>query len=457
MRWVFLIFFLLFINHCSLIVAQSGWMEYSTGITRPVRDIYFVNANTGWAVGDSAILKSTNGGLNWTPQYFFFYYGMPCYFKSVRFINENTGYTVGGHFAGGPYDFYYAYIYKTTNGGENWNIMSIPLLVGSAIHTRVFPVTENIIFVSSSGSFNMGASGGVAKSTNSGVNWLNNFSKGECNALYCLNADTAWISTYFWSDYPAQKGCIYKTTNGGVNWVEQYKDSLYNATLINSVQFINKNTGFAVGQKYYTNKTKFFKTTNGGTTWDTLLLNNNKYRSVFFIDQNTGWIGGGNSSDTSCISYTTNGGLNWTSQKKNYVASVSNLFFINSLTGWAALGSPNILKTTNGGITFANQISTTVPEKFSLYQNYPNPFNPYTKIKFEIPPFYPPLGKGGNGGVSLKVFDITGREIQILVNEQLSPGTYEVTFDGSNLPSGIYFYQLRSGDFLENKKIILIK
>jgi hypothetical protein len=59
--------------------------------------------------------------------------------------------------------------------------------------------------------------------------------------------------------------------------------------------------------------------------------------------------------------------------------------------------------------------------------------------------------------VSLKIFDITGREIQTLVNEELKPGTYEVSFDGSNLPSGIYFYQLRSGDFIETKKLVLLK
>ena len=102
------------------------------------------------------------------------------------------------------------------------------------------------------------------------------------------------------------------------------------------------------------------------------------------------------------------------------------------------------------------RISTEVPETFQLLQNYPNPFNPTTKIKFDIPNL--PLGRGVGGMmVSLKVFDITGREIQTLVNEPLSPGTYEVTFDGSNLPSGIYFYQLRSGEYLETKKLVLLK
>ena len=97
-----------------------------------------------------------------------------------------------------------------------------------------------------------------------------------------------------------------------------------------------------------------------------------------------------------------------------------------------------------------------MPNKFSLYQNYPNPFNPVTKIKFDIPEF--PLSKGGlKGVVTLKIYDILGKEIQTLVNEQLQPGSYEVTFDGSNLPSGIYFYKLTSGNFSATKKLVLLK
>lgn len=104
-----------------------------------------------------------------------------------------------------------------------------------------------------------------------------------------------------------------------------------------------------------------------------------------------------------------------------------------------------------------NQISSSVPDKFYLAQNYPNPFNPSTTIKYEIPNDFSPLTKGGLRGVSLKVFDLLGREIITLVNEFQSPGTYEVTFDGSSYASGIYFYKLTVGDFTAVKKMILIK
>ena len=98
-------------------------------------------------------------------------------------------------------------------------------------------------------------------------------------------------------------------------------------------------------------------------------------------------------------------------------------------------------------------ISSQIPDKFILYQNYPNPFNPSTKIKFDIPA----VGQRHAFDVRLKIYDIIGREITTLANETLQPGTYEVTFDGSNLPSGIYFYSITAGSFFETKKLILLK
>jgi len=102
-------------------------------------------------------------------------------------------------------------------------------------------------------------------------------------------------------------------------------------------------------------------------------------------------------------------------------------------------------------------ISNQIPLANSLFQNYPNPFNPATRIKFDIPKFGFPTGAFGNDNVVLKIFDILGKEISTLVNEPPQPGTYEVTFDGSNLPSGVYFYKLRAGDYTETKKMLMIK
>jgi len=85
---------------------------------------------------------------------------------------------------------------------------------------------------------------------------------------------------------------------------------------------------------------------------------------------------------------------------------------------------------------------------YSLSNNFPNPFNPATKIRFRIADF---------GFVSLKVYDVLGNEIATLVNEEKPVGSYEVEFDASNLPSGVYFYTLISNKFMETKKLVLLK
>jgi hypothetical protein len=89
-----------------------------------------------------------------------------------------------------------------------------------------------------------------------------------------------------------------------------------------------------------------------------------------------------------------------------------------------------------------------VPEKFALLQNYPNPFNPSTKITYNIPQ---------RSNVSLKIYDMLGKEIATLVNEQKEVGTYNVQFDASKLSSGVYIYSIQAGDFLVSRKMILMK
>ncbi|RMG27822.1 MAG: T9SS C-terminal target domain-containing protein, partial [Methanobacteriota archaeon] len=90
----------------------------------------------------------------------------------------------------------------------------------------------------------------------------------------------------------------------------------------------------------------------------------------------------------------------------------------------------------------------TVPEKFELAQNFPNPFNPATSIRFSLPQA---------NHVSLKVYNIAGQEVATLVNEYKKAGTYEVSFDAKNLPSGTYFYKIVSGELSSVKKMLLIK
>ncbi len=95
-----------------------------------------------------------------------------------------------------------------------------------------------------------------------------------------------------------------------------------------------------------------------------------------------------------------------------------------------------------------NQLNTEIPEKFSLSQNYPNPFNPTTHFVFRIADF---------GFVRLTVYDVIGKEVQVLVNEELQPGSYEADWDASAYPSGVYYYKLESSGFTDTRKMLLVK
>ncbi len=100
---------------------------------------------------------------------------------------------------------------------------------------------------------------------------------------------------------------------------------------------------------------------------------------------------------------------------------------------------------TPSGVT---QVSEEIPGEFSLEQNYPNPFNPTTSIGLRIADF---------GFVSLKVYDITGKVVAVLLNREMNAGVYSIDFDAGNIGSGIYFYRMESGDFSATKKMILVK
>ena len=105
----------------------------------------------------------------------------------------------------------------------------------------------------------------------------------------------------------------------------------------------------------------------------------------------------------------------------------------------------------DGGFIYSNAVEvniTALPTEYTLYQNYPNPFNPSTKISYQLPK---------SSFVTLKVYDIIGREISTLVNEQQNAGQYEVAFDGSKLASGEYLYRIQAGDFISIKKLVLLK
>ena len=108
-----------------------------------------------------------------------------------------------------------------------------------------------------------------------------------------------------------------------------------------------------------------------------------------------------------------------------------------------------ILKTINGGVTFNEENNLNeIPNEYSLYQNYPNPFNPNTNISFSIPQ---------SNFVQIKIYDVVGGLVDVLVNEEKPAGVYNIEWNANHNPAGIYFYQMKAGNFNETKKILLLK
>ena len=143
-----------------------------------------------------------------------------------------------------------------------------------------------------------------------------------------------------------------------------------------------------------------------------------------------------------------NGGFGVSSSENSIVTSSAGFSF----SGETKNGSTDIisgfLADYNLIITDVKDKESLIPEVYRLNQNYPNPFNPSTKIKFSIPEL---------SYVTIKIFDILGNEIETLINNEKPSGSYELTWNAGNLPSGIYFYQLKAGEFVETKKMILLK
>ncbi|MBK9226206.1 MAG: T9SS type A sorting domain-containing protein [Ignavibacteria bacterium] len=147
----------------------------------------------------------------------------------------------------------------------------------------------------------------------------------------------------------------------------------------------------------------------------------------------------------------TNGAANWTNAHVAGTAVFQDIDFVvgngNCPDGWA-VGNAGAISRMSGEPTGISTVSSEVPSSYLLKQNYPNPFNPTTNINFSLPK---------SGLVTLKIYDISGREVAVLLNEVKSAGSYLVGFNAAGLPSGAYFYRLTSGNFSETKKMMLIK
>jgi photosystem II stability/assembly factor-like uncharacterized protein len=386
----------------------NNWYSLFSGSAGNLGSMFFFDENTGLATGP--LIKTTNGGNYWLR--ISQGGGSPIYF-----INNQTGYSVGsGEF------------YKTTNGGYIWAYSWIC----NCNLQGIYFINPDTGFVTGTGN------GKILRTTNGGNSWDTVFYEGGFSVQF-LNSQNGYVTSY---------GRVLKTTNAGLNWL--IKNTGINEEIL-SEYFIDINTGYITG-----GFNGFIqKTTNGGDNWIQQYSGKQAYlKSIFFTNNNTGYAVGG-LYETAVILKTINGGLNWFQQNCPNAGSLLDVKFINPNTGYACGVYGVILKTTTGGDPIGiNRISNNIPKSFKLYQNYPNPFNPKTKIRFDISNLN---GSSHSIQTLIVVFDVLGREVEKIVNEELKPGTYEIEFDANNYSSGVYFYKIFTEIFSETNKMILIR
>jgi photosystem II stability/assembly factor-like uncharacterized protein len=389
----------------------NNWLFTTSGSISNLYDSYFLNSQTGFAIGNGGLLKTTNSGDNWN------LVSEVCTGRGIYFTDYNTGYAVGGG------------ILKTTDSGFNWFYLESGI---SSSFYSVFFLNSNTGYATTLGK--------VVFTTNSGNNWIiqNPPVQGQVQDIYFINFSTGFIVT--------GNGQILKTTNSGNLWNVVFQSP---SGMISHIDFSDENTGYATGGF------NLMKTTNSGDSWSLIpiIINAN---SVDFINTSTGYIGGlyiiPDYGSIAAVCKTTNGGLNWKFEYTGLNLNITSILALNSDTCYITGFGGAILRTTTGGDpNGVHSKANEIAKLYYLFQNYPNPFNPSTKIKFDLP------AGDRYTNVSLKVYSVLGNEVTTLVNEQLKAGTYEVEWDASNYASGVYYYKLIATDYTETKKMVLLK
>ncbi len=408
-----------------------NWVNQIGGtVVESVKDAFFVDANTGYVAGGTmtgllgSILKTSNSGTSWNLQA-----QLPAFLNGVYFADNNTGWSCGNGYGSN----FQGEIFKTTDGGSNWDML-YNMLYEDYTNMRFFDYNTGFVF----GYGSISGQGQILRTTDGGNNWINYY-LGAQSAIfksYFLDVNTGWVC--------CSNGKVFYTTNSGTNWnstVSSLSPDLY------SIYFITQNTGW-VGD----NVGWIYKTTNNGNSWVNQCRSSYQVTDIKFFNESTGWAATGGGS----VVYTTDGGGNWLNYPRFTYNGIDKIVFLNPDTGWMFGGQGMIVKTTDAGgiISSVKRIGQSVPVAFYVSQNYPNPFNPVTKIKFDIPP----VGQRHAFDTKLIIYDVLGREVATLINRQMQPGSYSVDWNGTNYPSGVYFYKLSiNNEQLAARKMVLIK
>lgn len=402
---------LLIIFFTQLLHAQ--WVQIPSGTFENLNSIQFPDANTGYAVGNAGVvLKTTNGGQNWLT----LSTGSTRKNLGLYFINQSTGFVCGLDNT----------VLKTTNGGTNWNILR--QINGGLTISSIYFLNESTGYITTNEGYYS-----LEVTTNGGSTWNTFGAFLHPNSLKFLNATFSFLT-----DYGNSEDDIMVNTGSGYNRYKIYPSS-NSGYHLNTVDFLTTTMGYCAGDSG-----KIFKTNNGGVNWSFQNSNTaNSFKSIRATDLNTAIVVG----NSGTIKATSNGGATWYSQNSTTANNLNSLSMINATTGFIVGDVGTILKTTTGGVGIT-RLESNVPDNYSLSQNYPNPFNPSTKIRFDLPK---------NSFTKLTIYDISGKAIDELVNSELLSGAYEITWDGTNYSSGVYFYRMETNGFVDMKRMVFVK
>ncbi|MBZ0203106.1 MAG: T9SS type A sorting domain-containing protein [Ignavibacteria bacterium] len=410
------------------------WVEQSPPVGTPeLYSVFAYSSTIAWVCGDQGtVLCTSTSGATWIPRGSALFLSNNMY--GIFATSQDTAYVVCSVAGAGK-------VFKTTDAGLNW----------VQKFTRPSTSLKDIEFVDSQTGYVYGNPSEkkwfIIRTTNAGASWDSvnvtrpaSFDVDDLawpNALHVKRIGVGGPITIWFGTNAA---AIMRSTNSGAFWTSSATQS----SNVFSITFINDQIGFAGGQVPY-------RTLNGGLNW-TVQINYPNSGDFFSFVNSSGYLFY-SSGFKICVS--TNTGTSFAVQysqpnQENYnhmgFVTVANDNAVSTLTGWGVTDEGSISHYTETiGIS---TISTTIPEEFKLKQNYPNPFNPVTYINFDIP-------KRGN--LSLKVFDVNGRLVRTIFAGVLNAGSYKADFDASELPSAAYFYRLETEDYIETRKMVLIK
>jgi len=321
-------------------------------------------------------------------------------------------------------------LYKSTDYGESWEQIYVPVSGGK----QALKVYDKNFFV-------MKVANNLVSSTNGGNTWISG------PIIWNLWLENTDIISYgnivgvgSYSDTTGTRGAFYKTTDSGLSWhITDTEKQLH------EIQMLTDKIGIALEDN------KVHRTSDSGESWYTVLSQGgfyNYYKALAFLDSLTGYVTAGY-----YFKKTINGGISWTTEDPHIPFYGVDRIAYNVNGDLFAIGGVTMLKLPSSQNSSPEMDKTLNNfSTFILHQSYPNPFNPSTTIRYEIPE---------RSFVTIKIYDVLGNEISTLVNEEQPAGTYEVEFNTSSgirdLVSGIYFYQLNAGSYIETKKMLLLK